>query len=81
MLVSPESTFSTHVCRMFEADIYLLYHTHQISKGFETTVHVGNVCQICKVEFIKDKVCIPYFYRNSFSPKGKFHFIFTKYIV
>ncbi|XP_048731971.1 GTP-binding protein 2-like [Ostrea edulis] len=55
VLLSPESSFSNFVCRTFEADIYLLYHTHQISKGFETTVHVGNVCQICKVEIIKDK--------------------------
>lgn len=57
VLVSPESTFLNFVCRFFEADIYLLYHSHRISKGFETTVHVGNVCQICKVEIIVDKVC------------------------
>lgn len=57
VLVSPESTFPNFVCRFFEADIYLLYHSHRISKGFETTVHVGNVCQICKVEIIVDKVC------------------------
>lgn len=57
VLVSPKSTFPNFVCRIFEADIYLLYHSHRISKGFETTVHVGNVCQICKVDIIVDKVC------------------------
>lgn len=58
VLVSPKSTFPNFVCRIFEADIYLLYHSHRISKGFETTVHVGNVCQICKVDIIVDKESI-----------------------
>lgn len=32
-------------CTEFEADIYLLYHANKISKGFQVTLHVGNVCQ------------------------------------
>lgn len=39
----------------FEADIYLLYHDTKISAGFQTTVHVGNVCQTVQVVHIKDK--------------------------
>lgn len=79
VLVSPKSTFPNFVCRIFEADIYLLYHSHRISKGFETTVHVGNVCQICKVDIIVDKVCtyllvfsLWQLFKSDFSANGRF---------
>ncbi|XP_053375887.1 GTP-binding protein 2-like [Mercenaria mercenaria] len=39
----------------FEADIYLLYHDTQICKGFQTTIHIGNVCQTVQVMTIKEK--------------------------
>jgi hypothetical protein len=40
-------------CKQFDAEIYLLYHANYISKGFQATIHVGNVCQtaqICEME-------------------------------
>ncbi|ESO96458.1 hypothetical protein LOTGIDRAFT_159869 [Lottia gigantea] len=32
-------------CMEFEADIYVLYHASQITVGFQTTLHIGTVCQ------------------------------------
>lgn len=52
VLVSKELVGS---CLEFEADIYLLYHDTQICKGFQTTIHIGNVCQIAQVMTIKEK--------------------------
>ena len=43
-------------CLEFEADIYLLYHDTQVCKGFQTTIYVGNVCQIVQVMKIHNKV-------------------------
>lgn len=40
----------------FESDIYVLYHDTRICAGFQTTVHIGNVCQTVQVLKIKDKV-------------------------
>ena len=54
VLLSPEVQPS--VCYKFEADIFLLFHTSQVAKGFETTLHVGSVCQICRIEEIYHKV-------------------------
>ena len=45
----------------FEAEIYLLYHANKISKGFQVTLHVGNVCQtviITKMDQVKKIVVI-----------------------
>lgn len=53
VLVSTELIGS---CLEFEADIYLLYHDTQICKGFQTTIHIGNVCQTVQVMEIKEKV-------------------------
>ncbi|KAH3846837.1 GTP-binding protein 2-like [Dreissena polymorpha] len=39
----------------FEADIYVLYHDTKICTGFQTTVHIGNVCQTVQIMKIKDK--------------------------
>lgn len=52
VLVSKELVGS---CLEFEADIYLLYHDTQICKGFQTTIHIGNVCQTVQVMTIKEK--------------------------
>ena len=57
VLLSPEINPAEGVCKLFEADIYLLFHTNRIGVGFETTIHVGSLCQTCKIEAIKDKVC------------------------
>lgn len=54
VLVSAEMNASA--CEEFEADIYLLYHSSQIGKGFEATMHVGSVCQTCKIVAIEGKV-------------------------
>ena len=39
-------------CFEFEADIYLLYHVNSITKGFQATIHVGNVCQTAQITFM-----------------------------
>ena len=36
-------------CKEFEAQIYLLFHANQISKGFQATIHIGNVCQTAQI--------------------------------
>jgi GTPase len=33
----------------FEADIYLLFHSTYICKGFQTVIHVGNVRQTATI--------------------------------
>ncbi|XP_067681273.1 GTP-binding protein 2-like [Haliotis asinina] len=43
VLVSPNS--EQYACREFEADIYVLFHSSRISVGFQTTIHIGTVCQ------------------------------------
>ncbi|XP_030854561.1 GTP-binding protein 2 [Strongylocentrotus purpuratus] len=46
-------------CYEFEADICILYHTTSVSRGYQATVHIGNVCQnaiICDMD--KDSVKI-----------------------
>lgn len=42
-------------CKEFEAQIYLLFHANQISKGFQATIHIGNVCQTAQIVYM-DKV-------------------------
>ncbi|XP_071500068.1 GTP-binding protein 2-like [Diadema antillarum] len=40
-------------CLEFEADICILYHTASVSRGYQATVHIGNVCQnaiICDMD-------------------------------
>jgi GTPase len=32
-------------CQQFEADVYVLYHCNKITKNFQTTVHIGTICQ------------------------------------
>lgn len=39
-------------CKEFEATIYLLFHANQIHKGFQATVHIGNVCQTASITFM-----------------------------
>ncbi|OWF43546.1 GTP-binding protein 2-like [Mizuhopecten yessoensis] len=56
VLVSPEMIISA--CEEFDADIYLLYHSKQITTGFEATIHVGSVCQTCKIIEIEGKESI-----------------------
>ena len=53
MLVSKDLASA---CLEFEADIYLLYHDTQVCKGFQTTIYVGNVCQMVQVMKIYNKV-------------------------
>lgn len=36
-------------CMMFEAEIYLLFHANQISKGLQATLHISNVCQTANI--------------------------------
>ena len=43
-------------CIEFEAEIYLLYHANKISKGFQVTLNVVNVCQIVIIISKMDQV-------------------------
>ncbi len=53
MLVSP--ALHSVGCIEFEAEVYLLFHTTYICRGFQTVVYVGNVCQTAKIVHM-DKV-------------------------
>lgn len=54
VMVSPE--MNPTICSVFEAEIVLLFHATTFRKGFQVTVHVGNVRQTAIVEKIHGKV-------------------------
>ncbi|XP_048842871.1 GTP-binding protein 2-like isoform X2 [Brienomyrus brachyistius] len=54
VMVSPE--MEPTICWLFEAEIVLLFHAKTFRKGFQVTVHVGNVRQTAVVEALKGKV-------------------------
>ena len=43
VLVSP--ALKPVACQRFEANVYVLFHTNYLCRGFQTVVHVGNVMQ------------------------------------
>jgi GTPase len=47
VLVDPR--LEPKACRDFQSKIYLLFHANQICKGFQATIHVGNVCQTARI--------------------------------
>lgn len=47
VLVSPQLSLFSSI--EFEADIYVLFHAKQITTGFQTTIHIGNVRQTVKI--------------------------------
>jgi len=47
VVISPE--IEPTACLEFEAEVFLLFHTGYICRGFQTVVHVGNVCQTAKI--------------------------------
>uniref|UniRef100_A0A3B3RMH2 GTP binding protein 2 n=1 Tax=Paramormyrops kingsleyae TaxID=1676925 RepID=A0A3B3RMH2_9TELE len=51
VMVSPE--MEPTICWLFEAEIVLLFHAKTFRKGFQVTVHVGNVRQTAVVEALK----------------------------
>ncbi|XP_062852039.1 GTP-binding protein 2 isoform X2 [Trichomycterus rosablanca] len=53
VMVSPE--MEPTICWMFEAEIVLLFHAKTFHKGFQVTVHVGNVRQTATVEALQGK--------------------------
>uniref|UniRef100_A0A3B1JVF2 GTP binding protein 2 n=1 Tax=Astyanax mexicanus TaxID=7994 RepID=A0A3B1JVF2_ASTMX len=53
VMVSPE--MNPTICWMFEAEIVLLFHAKTFHKGFQVTVHVGNVRQTATVEALQGK--------------------------
>ena len=57
VMVSPE--MNPTMCLLFEAEIVLLFHTKTFHKGFQVTVHVGNVRQTATVEAVHGKVSPP----------------------
>lgn len=54
VMVSPE--MNPTICSVFEAEIVLLFHATTFRRGFQVTVHVGNVRQTAVVEKIHAKV-------------------------
>lgn len=54
VMVSPE--MNPTICWMFEAAIVLLFHAKTFHKGFQVTVHIGNVRQTATVEAVHGKV-------------------------
>ncbi|XP_035387677.1 GTP-binding protein 2 isoform X2 [Electrophorus electricus] len=55
VMVSPE--MNPTICWLFEAEIVLLFHAKTFHKGFQVTVHVGNVRQTATVEALQGKSC------------------------
>ncbi|MBN3324104.1 GTPB2 protein, partial [Atractosteus spatula] len=53
VMVSPE--MNPTICWLFEAEIVLLFHAKTFRKGFQVTVHVGNVRQTATVECLRGK--------------------------
>ncbi|KAL7877421.1 hypothetical protein SRHO_G00040640 [Serrasalmus rhombeus] len=53
VMVSPE--MNPTICWLFEAEIVLLFHAKTFHKGFQVTVHVGNVRQTATVEALQGK--------------------------
>ncbi|CAL1531257.1 unnamed protein product [Lymnaea stagnalis] len=43
VLLSPDAPLDC--CMEFEADIYVLFHSKYITTNFQTTIHIGTVCQ------------------------------------
>lgn len=77
VMVSPE--MDPTICWMFEAEIVLLFHAKTFHKGFQVTVHIGNVRQTATVEAMYGKVSsatelwllpcfFPYFLHHGLSP-------------
>lgn len=54
VLLSPSEKVVS--CRSFEAEVYVLFHSKQMTEKFQTTVHIGTVCQTAVIHSIKDKV-------------------------
>lgn len=54
VMVSPE--MDPTICWRFEAEIVLLFHAKTFHKGFQVTVHIGNVRQTATVEAVYGKV-------------------------
>ncbi|CAB1450335.1 unnamed protein product [Pleuronectes platessa] len=53
VILSPE--MNPTICWMFEAEIVLLFHAKTFHKGFQVTVHIGNVRQTATVEAVHGK--------------------------
>lgn len=53
VMVSPE--MNPTICWQFEAEIILLFHAKTFHKGFQVTVHVGNIRQTATVEALQGK--------------------------
>ncbi|CAL8255984.1 unnamed protein product [Lota lota] len=53
VMVSPE--MDPTICWLFEAEIVLLFHAKTFHKGFQVTVHVGNVRQTATVMAVHGK--------------------------
>lgn len=68
VMVSPE--MDPTICWLFEAEIVLLFHAKTFHKGFQVTVHVGNVRQTAIVVAVHGKVSF-FMVMQSFMLPGK----------
>ncbi|XP_076442084.1 GTP-binding protein 2-like [Babylonia areolata] len=50
VLLSPSA--EVVCCQQFEADVYVLFHSNKITRNFQTTVHIGTVCQTAVISSI-----------------------------
>lgn len=53
VLLNP--TLKPQACLYFQANIYVLFHTTTICRGFQTTIYIGNVRQTVTIEGIMAK--------------------------
>ncbi|XP_023652102.1 GTP-binding protein 2 [Paramormyrops kingsleyae] len=53
VMVSPQ--MNPTICWLFEAEIVLLFHAKTFHKGFQVTVHIGNIRQTAMVERLYGK--------------------------
>lgn len=70
VMVSPE--MNPTICWMFDAEIVLLFHAKTFHKGFQVTVHVGNVRQTATVEALQGKVRLCLRFRDQYIPVSHF---------
>lgn len=54
-MVLVNAKLNPKACKEFEAKIDLLYHVNKISKGFQATLHIGNVCQTAYITYMDKK--------------------------
>jgi len=52
MVMTAEETTERSACQYFQANVCVLFHPTEIFRGFQTTVHIGNIRQTAIIEGI-----------------------------